>query len=170
MEVYSDVMQFPCFTARNHEELKKVIAKCSDNTDLILIDTIGKSPRDAVQLGKMKMLLDACGTLAEVHLVVAATTKSSDINEILKTFEPFNYRSIIITKMDETIRCGNVISALSEKTKPISYITDGQTVPTDIRRASVIQFLINLEGFKVNRVKLEEKFPGKGQEQIQQRR
>ena len=170
MEVYSEVMQFPCFTARNHDELKKVIALNSDNTDLILVDTIGKSPRDAAQLGKMKQLLDACGTLVEVYLVVAATTKASDIKEILKTFEPFSYRSLIITKMDETIRTGNVISALSEKDKSVSYITDGQTVPTDIRKASIIQFLINLEGFKVNRVKLEEKFPAKGQELIQQRR
>jgi flagellar biosynthesis protein FlhF len=69
--------------------------------------------------------------------------------------------------MDETIRTGNIIGALSERAKPVSYMTTGQKVPTDIRKASVIQFLINLEGFKVNRIKLEEKFPDKGQEQMQ---
>jgi flagellar biosynthesis protein FlhF len=167
LEVYSSVMDFPCFSVADYEELKKAIDLNSEGTDLFLIDTIGKSPRDMVQLGEMKQLLNACGTLADVHLALAASTKSSDINEILKTFEAFGYKSVIVTKMDETIRTGNIIGALSERAKPVSYMTTGQKVPTDIRKASVIQFLINLEGFKVNRIKLEEKFPDKGQEQMQ---
>jgi flagellar biosynthesis protein FlhF len=168
LEIYSGVMQFPCFSAVDYDELKKIIAVNSDNTDLFLIDTIGKSPRDMVKLGEMKLLLDACGSFAEVHLAVAATTKPSDIEEILKTFEPFNYKSVIVTKMDETMRIGNIIGALSERAKPVSYVTNGQKVPEHIRKASVVQFLINLEGFKVNRVKLEEKFPDRGSELIQQ--
>jgi flagellar biosynthesis protein FlhF len=168
LEAYCEIMGFPCFSAGDYDELKKIIAINSEKTDLILIDTIGKSPRDMVRLGEMKMLLDACGSLAEVHLAMAATTKTSDIEEILKTFEPFNYKSVIITKMDETMRIGNIIGALSEKAKPVSYITNGQEVHADIRKASVVQFLINLEGFKVNRIKLEEKFPDRGNELMHQ--
>ena len=166
LEKYSNVMGIPCFSATEFDELKKIIAMNSEGTDLFLIDTIGKSPRNMMQLGEMKMLLDACGTVADFHLVVAATTKSSDLTEILRHFESFNYRSVIVTKMDETIRTGNVIGALSEKAKPLSYITDGQKVPTDIKKATVVQFLKNLEGFKVNRVKFEEKFPSTGPEQM----
>jgi len=168
LEVYSGVMEFPCFSVADYDELKKTIAINSDGTDLFIIDTIGKSPRDMVQLGEMKQLLDACGTLTEVHLAITATTKSSDLKEILQQFESFNYKSVIVTKMDETIRMGNVIGVLSEKNKSISYTTNGQKVPTDIRKAQVMQFLINLEGFKVNRIKLEEKFPDKGWDQMQQ--
>jgi len=166
LEKLGDVLEVPCFFVPDYDEMKKTIALNSSGTDLFLIDTIGRNPRDMVLLGEMKQILDACGTLADVHLALAATTKSSDINEILKTFEAFNYKSVIVTKMDETIRTGNIIGALSERGKPISYITTGQKVPTDIRKASVIQFLINLEGFKVNRIKLEEKFPDKDQEQM----
>jgi len=168
IEIYSEYMQFPCFSTVDYEELKTIIATNSEGTDLILIDTIGKNPRDMEELGKMKKLLDACGTLAEVYLVAAATTKSSDLKEILQQFESFNYRSVIITKMDETIRSGNVIGVLSEKNKSIAYITNGQKVPAEIKEASVIKFLVNLEGFKVNRMKLEEKFPDKGKGQMQE--
>lgn len=164
---YSGWMEFPFFAAEDYDDLKKIIADNSESTDLFLIDTIGKSPRDSAQLGEMKMFLDACGTIADIHLVVAATTKSSDVAEILRQFEPFNYRSVIVTKIDETIRTGNIIGALSDKGKPVSYITDGQKVPADLKKASVVQFLINLEGFIVNRVKLEERFPHKGLEQMQ---
>jgi flagellar biosynthesis protein FlhF len=71
--------------------------------------------------------------------------------------------------MDETTRMGNVISVLAERGKPVSYVTDGQTVPSDIRRADVIGFLINLEGFRVNRQKLEERFPPDQSDEIQWR-
>ena len=64
---------------------------------------------------------------------------------------------------------GNIISALAEKRKSISYITDGQTVPVDIRRASVVHFLINLEGFKVNRDKIEKHFPSGDADQFRWR-
>ena len=167
LEKYAEVMDVPCYSTSDYNEMKKIIAMNSECVDLFLVDTIGRNPRDMIQLGEMKKLLSACGTLAEIHLVVAATTKSSDLREILQHFEAFDYRSVLITKMDETIRCGNVIGALAEKGKSISYVTNGQKVPTDIRKASVVQFLINLEGFRVNRMKLEEKFPDKGQEQMQ---
>jgi len=168
IEKYSEYMQFPCFSTVEYEELKTIIATNSEGADLILIDTIGRNPRDMEELGKMKKLLDASGTLAEVYLVVAATTKTSDLKEILQQFESFNYRSVIITKMDETIRAGNVIGVLSEKNKSVSFITNGQKVPAEIKEASVIKFLTNLEGFKVNRAKLDDKFPDKGKGQMQE--
>ena len=168
VQTYGELMEFPCFYPGDYEELKKIIAVNSEGKDLFLVDTIGKSPRDLVELGKMKQLLDACGSLAEIYLVISAPTKSSDITEILKAFEPFNYRSVIVTKMDETIRTGNIIAPLSEKAKQVSYITNGQKVPGYIQKASVIQFLMNLEGFRVNRIKLEEKFPAIEREQMQQ--
>ena len=168
LETYSNVMGFPCFAVGDYDELKKTIALNNEGTDLIIVDTIGKNPRDMVQLGEMKKILDACGTLTEVHLVITAATKASDIKEILRHFESFNYRSVIVTKLDETIRTGNIIGTLSEASKSVSYITNGQKVPTDIRKASVMQFLTNLEGFRVNRLKLDDKFPDRGQEQMQQ--
>jgi flagellar biosynthesis protein FlhF len=158
LKAYGEILQSPCFAVRDYNEMKKTIALHSE-TDLILIDTIGKSPRDSMMLGEMKQILDACGSQAEVHLALSAATKTSDILEILRQFEPFNYQSVIITKLDETIRVGNFIGALAEKKKSISFITNGQKVPDDIYEASVINFLINLEGFKVNRIKLESIFP-----------
>ncbi len=159
IETYGNIMGIPVSSVENYDDLKKTIALCSDDVDLILIDTIGKSPRDSVKLAEMKQLLSACGSQAEVHLAVCASTKSSDIHEIMQQYEPFNYRSVLVTKMDETIRVGNVISALKDKGKTVSFITDGQTVPSDIHRASVVKFLINLEGFKINRRAAEERFP-----------
>jgi flagellar biosynthesis protein FlhF len=147
-----------------NEELRKTIVRHSTEADLVLVDTIGKSPRDAVELGKMKQFLEACGPSAEVHLAMSASTKYSDIREILQQFTPFNYQAVTITKLDETIRVGSVISALAEQGKAVSFITDGQSVDVDkhIHRASVVRFLINLEGFRIDRDKIEKIFPSDG--------
>jgi len=158
IETYGDIMQIPVSCVETYDDLRKTIAMYSQEVDLVLVDTIGKSPRDAVKLAEMKQILSACGSGAEVHLALSASTKASDIKEIKQQYEPFNYRSIIVTKLDETTRVGNIISALAERGKTISFITNGQRVPQDIERASAVRFLINLEGFKINRQRIEEKF------------
>ncbi len=159
IETYGEIMDIPVFCAESFQDLKKRLA-LFDDADLILIDTIGKSPREAMRLAEMKELLSACGERAETHLALSATTKTSDIREILQQFEPFKYRSVILTKLDETMRIGNIISVLTEKQKPISYLTDGQMVPQDISRVSVPRLLMNLEGFRVDKNRIEKKYGG----------
>ena len=48
------------------------------------MDTIGKSPRDFSKLGEMQEMLDAAGSYSEIHLAISATTKASDVEEILQ--------------------------------------------------------------------------------------
>jgi flagellar biosynthesis protein FlhF len=159
LEKYGDIMKIPVAFVHNEQELRKTIAFYQNDVDLILVDTIGKSPRDAVELGRMKQLLDVCGSAAETHLAISSGVKFSDIREILRQFAPFNYRAVVVTKLDETIRTGNVISALFADGKPVSYITDGQGVEKNIHRANVVRLLMSLEGFRIDREAIEERFP-----------
>ncbi|MDR2136635.1 MAG: flagellar biosynthesis protein FlhF [Treponema sp.] len=163
IETYGNIMGIPVAYVPDRRELKRFIALSCEDTDLILVDTFGKSPRDAAKLGEMKRILDVFGSRAETHLVLAAATKTSDLEDIMRQFEPFAYRSVIITKLDETAKIGNVISALAEKRKSVSYITNGQAVPTDIQKAAVADLLLNLEEFQINRQKIESRFPAAGQ-------
>ena len=117
------------------------------DADLIFVDTIGKSPRDFMKLAEMRSIVEACGESAEIHLAISSTTKDKDITEILDQFEAFHYKSVILTKLDETTRVGNLISILSERKKPLSYITDGQGVPQDISRNTRAKLLQSLKGF-----------------------
>ena len=144
IETYGEIMSVPVVSAENYDQLRKYIALYSENVDLILVDTIGKSPKDYKNLAEMKEMLDACGTTAEAHLAVSSTTKVSDINEIMQQFESFKYNSVIITKLDETRCSGNLISALSDKHKPVSFITTGQKVPHDIKYATEEILMDNL--------------------------
>lgn len=157
IETYGEIMNIPVSCVETIPELKKKLALYSD-VDLILVDTIGKSPKDHLKLAEMQELLDACGEQAEIYLALSATTKTSDIREIVTQFEPFKYRAVVLTKLDETMRVGNIISVLSEKQKDLLFFTTGQNVPQDIERASIPVLLRHLEGFKVNWDYVEKKF------------
>jgi flagellar biosynthesis protein FlhF len=158
IEIYGDIMNIPVSCAETPADLGVLMAKFQD-VDIVLIDTIGKSPKDYSRIAEMRHFLDAAGTVSDVHLAMSATTKASDMREIMQQYETFGYRSLIITKFDETTRVGNIISVIGEKRKPIAYITTGQRVPQDFEQASAVRFLTNLEGFRVNRAKIEELFP-----------
>ena len=160
IETYAEIMQIPVSFAESRSDLEKVLDLYND-VDVILIDTIGRSPTDLEKLGEMQAILNACGSVNESHLAVSATTKTIDIEEIFRQFEPFNYQSVILTKLDETSGVGNIISLLSKHRKPLSYFTDGQMVPQDIEDASVSRLLMCLEGFRVDRDYIESKFDQK---------
>jgi len=143
VETYGKIMGIPVQTVDDPDELRRQIALASDS-NLILIDTIGKNPRDKEKFGEMKKLLSVCGEHMEIHLVLSATTKTSDLRVIMEQFRLFNYRSVIITKLDETNHIGNLLCALSPTAESISYLTDGQSVPVDIAIASPIRLLSKL--------------------------
>jgi len=153
IDTYGSIMNIPVSGVESFEDLKKTLA-LYEGADLILIDTIGKSPRDYLKLAEMREMLDACGHDAEVFLTLSSTTKVSDIKDLFKTFEPFGYQAIILTKLDETQRIGNVISVITEHNKPVAFLTDGQSVPQDIHEATVPRLLMNIEGFKSAKMSL----------------
>jgi flagellar biosynthesis protein FlhF len=148
LETYGDIMGIPVAGIETYQDFKKKLAIFSD-ADLILVDTTGKSPRNHKGLAEMQEILDACGSAAEIHLTISATTKDSDMEEIMRQFEPFHYSSVILTKLDETARVGNLISVLAEKQKPLSFLTFGQGVPQDIEKAGADRLMKYLEGFGV---------------------
>ncbi|HKL86967.1 MAG TPA: flagellar biosynthesis protein FlhF [Treponemataceae bacterium] len=158
IEIYGSIMNIPVSVAESAQDLSELMALHQD-ADIILIDTIGKSPKDYSKIAEMRHVLDAAGTISDIHLAMSATTKTSDMREIMQQYETFGVTSVIITKFDETTHVGNIISVLQDKQKPVAYITTGQRVPQDFEQASALRFLTNLEGFRVNRTKIEKLFP-----------
>ncbi len=134
IQTYGDIMGVPVSGVETADDLYKALSLCQE-TGLILVDTIGKSPGDLSRLADMQRVISACGPEAEVHLAIAATMKTSDMERTLDSFSVFGYRAVVLTKVDETARIGNAISALNARKVLLSYITTGQRVPQDIERA-----------------------------------
>jgi flagellar biosynthesis protein FlhF len=148
IQTYGDLMSIPVSCVESNEELRNKLLLYQE-ADLILIDTMGRSPKDYQNLAQMRELLDVCGKDAEIFLTVSATTKAGDLDGIFDEFSGFKYDAVILTKIDETMKLGNVISVLGSRKIPVAFLTDGQGVPQDIERADVRRLLRNLEGFRL---------------------
>ena len=158
LERWGKHMSSRVYKAERSEDLKSIYEENRDSMDAIFIDTSGFSPKDATHLAQMKLLLEVPGMNPDIYLTVTASTKVRDLQNIMQNYEPFGYSSVIVTKCDESEQLGNVISVLHEKHKSISYVTHGQVASRDIDKADVVNFLIRLENFKVDRVHIEDKF------------
>lgn len=155
---YAEAMGVPIDKAESSDDIKKIYRDNKESTDVILIDTSGYSPNDSESIGRLKKNLSVDGIRPDIYLAVSASTKAKDLVNIIQNYEPFAFSSVILTKCDETGQYGNVLSILAEKHKAISFVTYGQPVARNISRANVVDFLIRLNGFKIDRAHIEDKF------------
>jgi flagellar biosynthesis protein FlhF len=106
------------------------------SSDLILIDTAGRSPNNTKQIHELREIFTAHPP-DEVHLVMAAGTRRDDMRLILDAFKPLSYDHVIVSKLDETRSLGALFNLTRSCTLPISYFAVGQSVPEDIRTATL---------------------------------
>ena len=158
LERWGKHMDSRVYKAEHTEDLKTLYDDNRANMDAIFIDTSGFSPNDATHIAQMKLLLEVPGMNPDIYLALMAGTKTRDLQNIMQNYEPFGYKSVIVTKCDESEQFGNVISVMYDKHKAVSYITHGQVASRDITKANVVDFLLKLENFKIDRIHIEDRF------------
>jgi flagellar biosynthesis protein FlhF len=129
---YADIMGVPLEIAKDKESLEKVISRLSER-DLIMVDTPGRSLKDEGHLLKLKHVLSSVPDI-ETHLVLSITSSHRCMMDAAIRFGKTDYDAVIFTKLDDTATCGTMYSVIEEIKKPVSYVTDGQNVPQDIRK------------------------------------
>jgi flagellar biosynthesis protein FlhF len=107
---------------------------------LVLIDTAGSSQRDT-QLGARLEALAAAGCGLETALVLAASTQAGAVAETVSRFAPAGPTSCVLTKVDEAASLGGTLSVLVRARLPISYVSEGQRVPEDLRPARALELV-----------------------------
>jgi len=100
----------------------------------VMIDTAGTSPRDP-ELARRLRLLNGLQASIETSLVLPASTQAGAIDEVVQRFALAKPSSCVITKVDEAVTLGGVLSALVRHKLPAAYISDGQRVPEDLAPA-----------------------------------
>jgi flagellar biosynthesis protein FlhF len=130
LKTYSRIMGVPLEVASSPKELEKAIALHQDK-DLILIDTVGRSPKDHETIHNLREMLRSSFSI-ETHLCVAATTRERELRSIVESFSVLPIKRLLFTKLDESSTFGSIINLHLEKKLPLSYFTKGQRVPEDI--------------------------------------
>jgi flagellar biosynthesis protein FlhF len=106
----------------------------------VLIDTPGMSQRDAQLETRMKQLAESQHGV-ETALVLSASTQAGAIAETVARFAAAKASSALLTKVDEAASLGGILSVLAKAELPISYVSEGQRVPEDLRPARALELV-----------------------------
>jgi flagellar biosynthesis protein FlhF len=134
LSIYGQILGVPVHHASNSQELVRLLKGMQDKK-LVLIDTAGMSQKDR----RLRMLSDSLARLKRirVYLVAAANTQGRAVEELLQHYGRDHLHGCILTKLDETASLGESLSVLMEQGLPLSYLSDGQNVPEDLKPARV---------------------------------
>lgn len=127
---YAEILQCPLRVTNSADDLREAVRSISD-CEYILIDTAGRSPRDAMKINELRGFLDAASP-DEIHLVLCSTASQDCVELAVEKFGAVEFDKVIFTKLDEAAHVGVVLNAIRKLNKSLSYITTGQNVPDDI--------------------------------------
>jgi flagellar biosynthesis protein FlhF len=130
----------PVYTPENFESLPTLLSRLGDRHRMILIDTPGSSLRDG-QLASRLGVLSNCASQMETALVLAASTQAGAVEETVKRYAPANPACCVLTKVDEAASLGGALSVLIKARLPVSYMSEGQRVPEDLRPARALELV-----------------------------
>ena len=131
IRIFAEIMDIPVAMAYSAQELKDALTRMADK-DVVLIDTAGKNARDEEYQRELREYIEVCQA-DEVYLVLSVVTGTKACRDTIRHYSFIKDYKLIITKLDEAGVWGNVLNIADFSKKGISYITNGQNVPDDIR-------------------------------------
>ncbi len=131
LKTYARIIEVPLEVVMYPRELKDAVGRMAD-LDVILIDTAGRSQRDAARIKELRGFFEVVRP-DEVHLVLASTCSEAVLTETIRRFREVGVNRVIFTKLDEAIGFGVILGCVQKAEAWLSYVTTGQDVPDDIR-------------------------------------
>lgn len=131
LKIYADILGVPLFICYTPQDLKITVESLL-NYDTVLIDTAGRSHKNNLQMGELKIFIDSIKPDYKIMLVSANSNPQEMIN-IFDSFSIIQLNCLIFTKIDEVTTFGQLFSFLEYSNLPLIGITDGQRVPEDLK-------------------------------------
>ena len=134
LATYGKIIGCSVKKAQNEQELSDVLYQLR-NKRLVLIDTAGFGQRDSRLIKQLDTLNHHSCANIKKYLVMQANTQYQVMERTIRAYKPISLQGCIFTKLDECYSLGEAISAAIKNQLAISYLTDGQRVPEDLKVA-----------------------------------
>src|SRR5215475_9313981 len=151
LRLFAKIIGLPVDIVLTADELKRALARHRDK-DMVLIDTAGRSQRDALQMAELTAFFTENAHIG-VHLVLSAAASMPNLSDTVARFKPLGLTSLVFTKLDESTVFGPLLSTALHAQLPMSYFTTGQRVPEDIEVATperVVDLILNVSQWHDN--------------------
>lgn len=144
LRTYARVLNVPMEVAHSPEEAGAATRLHADK-DVILMDTVGRSPSQSMHLAELRAYLNAAEP-TETHLVLSATCGPEYLARAARRFAALETNRLIMTKLDEMPAWGLLPRVVRDTNLPLAFIADGQEVPRDLRRAEPGEIAVRILG------------------------
>ncbi len=131
--VFGRILNIPVRVVDEQNSLDDVIESLSDKK-LVLIDTAGLNHQDPDWAEQLHEIRDSKFNIKS-YLVISAITQTQIMKSTYHYYKMVGLSGCLVTKLDEAVSLGEVISFLYLSSLPVAYITDGQKIPDDIHLA-----------------------------------
>ncbi len=130
LQTFANIATIPMSVVYSADDMQKAVQKYQQK-ELILIDTVGRSPKNTRQLEELHRFIEAA-LPNEVHLVMSLAASSRSLMNIADNFRVMKPNRMLFTKSDESTGPGVMLNVIYKHQIPVSYLTTGQVVPNDI--------------------------------------
>lgn len=133
LQTFGKLLGVSVIRVRYVNELKKSL-NLLDDKKLVLIDSAGMVQSD---LRHPEQLFGMGSDIPDIHhyLALPATMQRAAMEKILDSMGDSKIEGVILTKLDDAVHLGSVLTALLRHNLPLSYWTDGQSISNDIAKA-----------------------------------
>ncbi len=145
---FARILRAPMHVAENAADLRRVLDGFAKKK-LVLIDTAGMSQRD-VRLANQFTTLKVEGHSVRTVLALSAGADRACLAVALKVFAAAEPEALIVTKLDEAVALGGVLSLAIGSRLPVAYLSDGQRVPEDLHCAAPKRFWLLHNALKLS--------------------
>lgn len=135
LRTYANILGVPFGVVNQPSEMLEKIETMKD-CEIILIDTLGTSPKDDKKIVEIKKHLNSIKKKVNTYLVLSISTDKDTINSILESYKMLKYDALIITKLDEIASTKNLWHLIENNNVPVQFFCFGQDVPDHIEIAT----------------------------------
>lgn len=130
LAAYAAILGVQYQRAMDRKTLKEALDRLSDCA-IVLIDTPGINPRDAVCVKELAKMMHGLTEVRRI-LVFSAVTHDRDLADWTARFRPLGAQSLFFTKLDECRYFGPMVNAALSGGLPVSYLSLGQSLTGDL--------------------------------------
>jgi flagellar biosynthesis protein FlhF len=134
LATYGKIIGCTVKKAQTSEELAHILYQLR-HKKLVLIDTAGFSQRDARLVTQLNDYEKETTANIKKYLVLPAGAQYQVLHQTIQAYKNISLTGCIFSKLDECYSLGEALSVVIENDLRLSYVTDGQRVPEDIKLA-----------------------------------
>lgn len=150
LRIYAQILNVPFAIIRSSQDWDYVLKQLS-GYDYILCDCPGVGLKSIEEIHFLKNVIPKNMDQTTIHLVLSATNKDQDLNEMGRRYKSISFQDVIFTGLDDSTLHGSLYNFSRKFEVPLHSFGIGNRVPEDFEMATRERVLDLI--FKLTKVK-----------------